>query len=48
MKNFMLYTLHNKLLWNFKALNINYPFVLTLSIILYYASDFKEYFIFKK
>ena len=35
MFNFMINPLHKTFLWNFKSLDINYPFVILCTIILY-------------
>lgn len=37
MINFMIHPLHNRFLWNIKALDINYPFILITTIVAYYA-----------
>ena len=37
MLNFMFHPLHNRFLWNIKALDINYPFIIILTIVGYYA-----------
>ena len=37
MLNFMSHPLHNRFLWNIKSLDINYPFILILTIGWYYA-----------
>ncbi len=35
MFNFMINPLHKSFLWNYKSLDINYPFIIIVSIILY-------------
>ena len=35
MLSFMIHPLHNYFLWNIKALDINYPFIMIMSIIIY-------------
>jgi hypothetical protein len=33
--NFMIHPLHNLILWNYKSLDINYPFIIIISILIY-------------
>ena len=47
MINFMLHPLHNKLLWNFKSLDINYPFIIIISVIIYFCVKNNRIFYFK-
>ena len=42
MIHFMFHPLHNKFLWNFKSLDINYPFIIIISLIIYYIFDFEK------
>ena len=36
MFNFMINPIHKSFLWNYKSLDINYPFVIFLTIVIYY------------
>ena len=36
MLNFMTYPLYNKFLWNIKSLDLNYPFIIICTIIIFY------------
>ena len=36
MFNFMINPLHKSFLWNYKSLDINYPFVIFITIVIYY------------
>ena len=42
--HFLLHPLYNKFLWNFKTLDINYPFIILLTIFLYKLNSLKNYF----
>ena len=44
MLNFMINPLHKSFLWNYKSLDINYPFIIIISIILYKFEFFFYYF----
>jgi hypothetical protein len=35
--NFLLHPLHNSFLWNMKALDINYPFIIIVTVIIKYC-----------
>uniref|UniRef100_A0A6C0C5D0 Uncharacterized protein n=1 Tax=viral metagenome TaxID=1070528 RepID=A0A6C0C5D0_9ZZZZ len=45
MFNFMIHPLKNKLLWNYKSLDINYPFIIIISTILYKFDFIINYFL---
>ena len=34
--NFLIHPLHNNFLWNIKALDINYPFIIGITTFIYY------------
>jgi len=42
MIHFMFHPLHNKFLWNFKSLDINYPLIIIISVIIYYLFDLEN------
>lgn len=37
--NFMVHPLHNRTLWHLKTLDINYPFVILVSVVIYYLME---------
>ena len=46
MFHFMINPLHKTFLWNFKSLDINYPFVIICTIILYKLSTLETFYVF--
>jgi len=40
--NFMINPLHKHFLWNLKTLDINYPFTIIISVIIYYVFDLEN------